>query len=417
MTTAVEGSPAATSTPAGATTPRFSGFDGLRAIAAFAVVLHHASLPSAAMVNGHFNHQFTQLDVGVAIFFLISGYLLYRPFLARLIRDDAEPPVGGYLLRRAARIFPAYWLALTTIIVVGHFTHGKVFGFGDFSIHGGVFTYARYYLLLHVYNTLYEGTRALNQAWTLAVEISFYLFLPIFALCMRRVGRARTVAARLRLQIYVLAAMYVASTAFRVWCFYGSGRVRAVGQYWLPANLDLFALGMGAAVVSVGIQEGAWPRHAVVLVERWPELFWGAAIVLFYVSSPWVNAGLNPGPTSAQSMYRHAVQGVVALLLLLPVVFRGSRTSVVSRILDWPPLVYCGVVSYGIYLWHQTFIEQATKAQLEPAFHASMALLLTYAIPMAIIAASISWFVVERPIVRWASRTRIVVPVDGRRGD
>ena len=92
------------------------------------------------MVNGHFNHQFTQLDVGVAIFFLISGYLLYRPFLARSIRDDAEPRVGGYLLRRVARIFPAYWLALTTIILVGHFTHGKVFGFGAFSIHGGVFT-------------------------------------------------------------------------------------------------------------------------------------------------------------------------------------------------------------------------------------------------------------------------------------
>jgi len=108
---------------------RFAGFDGLRAIAAFAVVVHHASLPSATMVTGHFNHQFTQLDTGVSIFFLISGFLLYRPFLRRILREDPEPPVGPYLLRRAARIFPAYWLALTVIILIGHFTHGRVLGF------------------------------------------------------------------------------------------------------------------------------------------------------------------------------------------------------------------------------------------------------------------------------------------------
>jgi peptidoglycan/LPS O-acetylase OafA/YrhL len=177
-----------------------------------------------------------------------------------------------------------------------------------------------------------------------------------------------------------------------------------VGQYWLPANLDLFALGMAVAVVSVGIQAGAWPRRLVAPVERWPALFWAAGILLFYVAANKVNVGLVPGPTANQSMYRHAVQGVVALLLLLPVVFRGPRPSIVSRILDWRPLVYCGVVSYGIYLWHQSLLEQAIRSQYKPPFHASMALLLTYAIPLSIVVASISWFVVERPVVRWASR-------------
>jgi peptidoglycan/LPS O-acetylase OafA/YrhL len=62
------------------------------------------------------------------------------------------------------------------------------------------------------------------------------------------------------------------------------------------------------------------------------------------------------------------------------------------------------VVSYGIYLWHQSFIEQATKSQLKPEFRASMPLLLSYAIPMSIVVASISWYALERPIVRWAGR-------------
>jgi peptidoglycan/LPS O-acetylase OafA/YrhL len=405
MTTTVESAPSAA--PAGAPIrgePRFEGFDGLRAIAAFAVVVHHASLFSAQMVVGHFNHQFTQLDVGVAVFFLISGYLLYRPFLSRMMREQPEPRVGGYLLRRAARIFPAYWLALTTIILVGHFTHGRVLGFTSAPIHGGFFTYTRYYLLLHIYNTLREGASALSQAWTLAVEITFYVFLPLFAWGMRRIIRSSRPEKRVWLHLGVLAGMYVASTLFRVWCFYGSGRVHALGQYWLPANLDLFALGMAVAVISVAIQEGIWSPRIVRFVEEWPAVFWLSAIALFYVASTRVNVGLYPGPTAGQSLYRHIVQGFVALLFLLPVAFRGSRSTVVARILDWRPLVYCGIVSYGIYLWHQSFIEQATRSQFKPEFHASMQLLLSYAIPMSIVVASISWFVVERPIVRWAGR-------------
>ena len=255
-----------------------------------------------------------------------------------------------------------------------------------------------------MYNTLYEGTRALNQAWTLAVEISFYVFLPIFALCMRRAGGARTVAARLRLQIYVLVAMYVASTAFAWWgtsTAWPSACRRAVLAAGEPR---LVCAGNGRGGRVGGDPGGRLAAPCVVLVERWPELFWGSAIVLFYVSSPWVNAGLNPGPTSAESMYRQAVQGVARCCCFSQWRSAG-RVPALCRATQRPPLVYCGVVSYGIYLWHQTFIEQATKAQLEPAFHASMALLLTYAIPMAIIAASISWFVVERPIVRWASAT------------
>ncbi len=281
-------------TPVRAKAARFEGFDGLRAIAAIAVVVHHSSLFSAQMVVGRLNHQFTQLDVGVAVFFLISGYLLYRPFVERDLLDRAEPPVGGYLLRRAARIFPAYWLALTAIIVVGHLTHGRVLGFGSFSIHGGAFTYARYYLLVHIYRNLHEASSALSQAWTLAVEITFYVFLPAFAALLRSAGRACAVASRVRLHLLVLALMYLASTAFRVWCFYGSGRVRAIGQYWLPANLDLFALGMAVAVVSVAIQVGVWPARVVRLVEQWPAVFWAAAIALFYVGSARGTWGCRP---------------------------------------------------------------------------------------------------------------------------
>src|SRR4051794_15907779 len=121
-----------------------------------------------------------------------------------------------------------------------------------------------------MYNTLHEETRALSQAWTLAVEITFYLFIPLFAWVLRKVARCVAPAARGPVHFIVLVGMDHAATAFRVWCFYGEGRVHALGQSWLPANLDLFALGMGVAVVSVAIQLGLWPRRAVAFVEHWP---------------------------------------------------------------------------------------------------------------------------------------------------
>ncbi len=383
---------------------RFDGFDGLRAIAAFAVLFHHVSLQSNQMTFGHFNHQFTQLDTGVAIFFLISGYLLYRPFVDRQLRDRPEPPVGPFLLRRAARIFPAYWLALGSIILIGHFTHGQWLGL-QHPIAGGVWAYVRYFGLVHIYRTFGEASGALSQAWTLAVEITFYVFLPCFAAMLRRIGRRASLQVRVGQQLTVLALMYLASTAFRVWCFYGHiGRLRAIGQYWLPANLDLFALGMALAVVSVAIETEIWSPRIIALVRRWPSLFWTAGIVLFYVGATRINVGLDPGPTQLQSMERHVGQGIVALFLLLPIVFRGSPRSLVMRLVDWKPLAYCGVVSYGIYLWHQSWIAQAVHLQYRPVFHASLPLLVSFGATMSVLTATLSWYGVERPIVQWASR-------------
>src|SRR5581483_7751680 len=60
----------------------FPCFDGLRAIAATAVLVHHAGFATGYSVNGRFGALFAHGDAGVSVFFLISGFLLYRPFVA-----------------------------------------------------------------------------------------------------------------------------------------------------------------------------------------------------------------------------------------------------------------------------------------------------------------------------------------------
>src|SRR3954471_4935232 len=90
--------------------------DSLRAIAAISVLTVHIALPSGLLDPGYGGRQFFgRLDVGVAIFFLISGFLLYRPFVRARAHGEPRPPTLAYLWRRALRIVPAYWLVLIVI--------------------------------------------------------------------------------------------------------------------------------------------------------------------------------------------------------------------------------------------------------------------------------------------------------------
>ena len=97
---------------------RHPPIDGLRAFAAIAVLLTHVSIYSGLVAAGGDAARYAQrLEVGVAIFFVISGFVLYRPFLQARLDARELPRVGRYASRRALRIVPAYWLALTVAAV------------------------------------------------------------------------------------------------------------------------------------------------------------------------------------------------------------------------------------------------------------------------------------------------------------
>ena len=384
-------------------TKRFDGFDGLRAVAAVLVLLHHASYPSGRMYVGHYARQFTQLDVGVAIFFLISGFLLYRPFAFRILTGAPEPGVVKFLLRRAARIFPAYWIALTAIIAVGKITDGRLLGLAQYP--KSVMGYLPYYTLTHIYRNFDEARGGLNQAWTLAVEITFYLFLPLYAWLIRRSSREASAQNRFRIQIAGVVALFAVSVAFRSFGYWGpAGRVQQLGEYWIFANLDLFACGMLLAVLSVGYDLGLAPRRIIDRVADVGELWWVLAVVVFWVASNALPVGLNTRPTKWAGLYKQEFHALVALLLLVPVVFAHRRVTLITKLLRQRVVVFMGVVSYGIYLWHQSWIVQAVRWQYRPVFTADMLLLVVFAVAVSTATASISWFCFERPIVRRFSR-------------
>jgi peptidoglycan/LPS O-acetylase OafA/YrhL len=169
--------------------PRFPLLDGLRAIAALSVVVTHtAGLTTFNGENDLLGPFTARLNAGVAIFFVLSGFLLYRPWVAARIEGTRPPRLARYARARLLRILPAYWLALTVLSLwpglVGPFT-------ADWWVYYG--------LLQNLSTSTLIG--GLGPAWTLSVELSFYAVLPLYALaCARRLAR-RPAASQLRIEL------------------------------------------------------------------------------------------------------------------------------------------------------------------------------------------------------------------------
>ena len=92
--------------------------DSLRAIAALSVLVTHTGFLSGANTTTWYGQYLARLDIGVTIFFLLSGFLLYRPFALAHLRDEPAPSVKRFYTRRLLRIIPAYWVALSFVFFV-----------------------------------------------------------------------------------------------------------------------------------------------------------------------------------------------------------------------------------------------------------------------------------------------------------
>ena len=186
---------------------RFTSLDGYRALAALGVVVYHVAgkpLTSEDSVMGRF--LFNLGNFGVAIFFLLSGFLLYRPFVMNWFNDKPSPDPIIYIRHRLLRIFPAYWAALTLFLV---------FVFKAQAKQGADF-YVTLYSLTQTYRNSY-GLAGISVAWTLSIEVSFYLALPFIAALIRLIGRgARTTKMKMEAQLIGVVILFVVSVGYRV---------------------------------------------------------------------------------------------------------------------------------------------------------------------------------------------------------
>jgi peptidoglycan/LPS O-acetylase OafA/YrhL len=372
--------------------PRFPLMDSLRAIAALSVLVTHTGFLSGANQSTWYGDYTARLDIGVTIFFLLSGFLLYRPFVSARFGERDRPRIRDYTRRRLLRILPAYWLALTVLA----FWPGLQ---QMWEPHDWV-----YYGLVQVYFPDWMPGGIL-PAWSLAVEISFYAALPLVVLLMERPFMGRTRGAKIRSELAMMAVLAIAAIVFRVIVRTGDPGVPDSNLYFtLFGNFDWFVLGMGLALASVLTAGMERPPAPVRLIERRPSLAWLAAAVLFWViaTQMGITAEFPQVYTNAEWLWEHLFYGAIAFLLLLPAVFGDSLGGVPRAILRNRVLAWLGLISYGIFLWHHPLVGEMAKQDWGHWRFVGMTVS-TFAI--AVVCATLSYYLFERPLLRFKHRS------------
>ena len=373
---------------------RIGGLDGVRAIAAFAVIATHVGFESGlSLRSGFVAGVLARLDFGVTLFFLLSGFVIYRPFAAALVGGRPLPAAREFYRRRALRILPAYWLAIIVTL-------------GALSLRPASRADWLSYLLLVQTIDHHSVDPSLSQMWTLSTELSFYLVLPLFVWAEARLISRVRVELRAPLMLafpFILIASAVAwrqLTAPNPSLWFRS-------LLWLPAQLDWFALGMLLATVATLAARPAPPR-LVRTLRSWAAQPGACVIIgvsLFLLATlPLAGPRSLFPPSDAQAETKHWLYGISALFLLAPLTLGG--TTSLRSVLSWRPVAWLGEISYGIYLWHLPLLIALQLRVLHyPIFSGHFWPLFLATSAAATMAAACSYYALERPLLtRWARK-------------
>lgn len=362
--------------------PRFPLIDGVRAIAVLCVVTLHVAV-YIGTGDSLGDRLLAHLNLGVTIFFLISGFLLYRPFIAWRTGGPSAPRIGDYFKRRALRIFPAYWLIVTVAVLAPGLTA---------TSDGHWF---QQYALLFSLSSSGGWTCSdcvLAQTWSLVVEMTFYVALPLYVLAANRLAKGRSQRTWVRLELGLLALLALGSIVLDYFIY--DGRPPAlVGGSLLSSGL-WFALGMALAVASVATI-GTVGRSMRLMPRGSSGVLWLAALGV-YVALVLV---LPPSPFilgRGDQLLGFAGLALIALLLLAPAITTDRQAGVPGEVLASRPVAWIGLVSYGVFLWHFFVL----KVLIDSIDNWSFVPLLFLVIAISLAIAAASYYALERPILR-----------------
>ncbi|WP_165849861.1 acyltransferase family protein [Mycobacterium uberis] len=355
--------------------------EGMRACAAIGVVVTHVAFQTGHS-SGIVGRLLGRFDLAVAVFFALSGFLLWRGHAAAAREPGSKgqrPRTGHYLRSRLVRIMPAYLVAVVVIL--------SLLPDAD---HASLTVWLANLTLTQIYVPL-TLTAGLTQMWSLSVEASFYLVLPILALLVRRIS--------VRARVPVIAAVAVISWTWGwVPVHTGSG---VNPLTWPPAFFSWFAVGMLLA---------EWAYSRIGLPHRLARHRVAMAVVtiLAYLvaASPLAGPeGLVLG-TARQFTVKTAMGSLVAFALVAPLVLDRPETP--HRVLGSIGMVTLGRWSYGLFVWHLAALAMVFPVIGTFPFTGRMPMVLVLTLIFGFAIAAVSYSLVESPcremLRRWEHR-------------
>lgn len=367
----------------------FRGLDGLRAVGALFVLTTHVAFHSGDSLNSALNGVLSRMDSGVAIFFVISGFLLYRPHALALVGDAGPPTVRRYFLHRVLRILPALWIAvIASATLLPHDEDVTTF---DYLLHG---------VLLQIYSSGHE-TNGLTQMWSLATEAAFYAALPVLAWLL---GRGRASSGRLRLRLAILLSLPLLGA---VWMGTANALARPLWTLWLPGYLGWFGLGMALALWQVGRQHRLLRQTPLDTLASRPGTVWGLALAVYLlVTSPLAGPYDLTAPTPGAAVFKNLAYALFGALVVLPAVAgdSDSRAPAAVQLLGRGPGRFLGNISYGVFCYHLVVLGLVESFLDYKIFSGGFAKLFVPTLLLTVLAATVSYYALERPVMRRGRR-------------
>jgi peptidoglycan/LPS O-acetylase OafA/YrhL len=363
--------------------------DSLRGFSTILIVVYHTSFVSGYTVAhaDSVGAYIDRLNIGVAIFFVLSGFLIFRPFAHSLIHGSPLPKTRNYYLKRAARILPGYWLALFVLAGLDALTIVNTSGF------------IRNVFIVHSF-TEHNVFTGIRQAWTLAVEMSFYVVVPAFAYVFVRQARRRIASVSVVTLLKALSALFLGAYAFRLFIHQTDFWFLDTAHIWLPSHMDTLALGMGLAV----LVEAPASAKKLLKVKNFIANHTGSFVVcsvFVWLISANINMAIGLNRTEFHiDLLGHFLYGVASVLLVAP--FCVDSQALLVKAMSFRLFTWLGTISYGIYLWHMAFLGGDFAEKYMPYTENDGQVLLRFLVvlPASIAIASLSYYVLERPIMR-----------------
>ena len=379
---------------------RLNGFDGMRAMACIAVLFHH--LMQRLWVVTPLRGPADLAEGGVSLFFVLSGALLSFPFWRNYLANKPLPNLKHYVIHRAARILPAFYLVLIVSVVVT-----MMLGNTEYPI----LRLLAALLFIAPYHYISFFPADLNgPLWSIGLEVSCYILLPLFLVVTWKLGGRRwwkpvlvTVFSIVLMQWLNPWILDIFSTdaQYKGWQFGIIGGAKQWLPYWnVVSFMGQFLCGslaaLAIAIVSAKPMTRLQPVYDVLAL-----CSFAAAI---YVIAQYGQSG-QPSSVTDQPYFAPYFALLCALTLFLL-----SQSRWMYRLFDNALFRKIATLSFGLYLWHMLIIEVIANIWVKDFYYHGMHdfwqwLGVSFVVVLvSTVLAAISYRFMEKPILDWARK-------------